>query len=76
MRPANASGNGDVQRRRVFFDLPLFDFDLREDVFGFAAAASSRRFFAAQPGLFACRPRAIPSASAGTLSVIVDPAAT
>src|SRR5579885_2692735 len=38
--------------------------------------ASSRRFLAAQPGLFTWRPRAMPSASAGRFSVIVEPAAT
>src|ERR1700687_2102188 len=52
------------------FDLLLFDFFP-----GLASAASSRRFFAAQPGLFTCRPRAIPNPSAGTFSVIVEPAA-
>src|SRR5208283_1031709 len=39
-------------------------------------AASSRRFLLAHPGLFTCLPRAIPSASAGTLSVIAELAAT
>jgi hypothetical protein len=49
----------------------LFD----EALFGFSAAASSRRFFAAQPGLLTWRPRAIPNPSEGTFSVIVEPAA-
>ena len=39
-------------------------------------AASSRRRAAAQPGLFTCFPRAIPSAFGGTFSVITEPAAT
>src|SRR5580693_2892114 len=52
-----------------------FDFFLdRLAIFGFSAAANARRFLDAQPGLFAWRPRAIASASPGTLSVIVEPA--
>src|SRR5229473_1404142 len=47
----------------------------RDDLFGFSAAADSRRFFAAQPGLLTWRPRAIPNPSEGTFSVIVEPAA-
>src|SRR3989442_12954445 len=43
--------------------------------FGLSATATSRRFFAAQPGLLTCRPRAIPNPSEGTFSVIVEPAA-
>src|SRR5690348_3558437 len=48
----------------------------REDFFGFCAVeASSRRFLEAQLGLLTWRPRPIPKASSGTLSVIVEPAA-
>src|SRR5574340_655882 len=42
----------------------------------FFSAARARLFLLAQPGLFTCRPRAIPRPSAGTFSVIVEPAAT
>src|SRR5271165_1273165 len=45
-------------------------------VFGFAVRCISLRRAAAQPGLFAWRPRAMPSAPAGTFSVITEPAAT
>ena len=71
-------------RRRVFLadflvDLVRRDFDPRGGLRGglppALAAVNSRRFLAAQPGLFDCRPRAMPSPSAGTFSVIVDPAA-
>jgi len=51
------------------------DFDFFFRFAGFSAAANSRRFFAAQPGLLTWRPRAIPNPSEGTFSVIVDPAA-
>src|SRR5258708_5385074 len=50
-------------------------FDLFAAFFGFSAAANSRRFFAAQPGLLTWRPRAIPNPSDGTFSVMVEPAA-
>src|SRR5216683_1679354 len=55
-------------------------FEVRRDflfevLFGFSTVASSRRFFAAQPGLLTWRPRAIPNPSAGTFSVMVEPAA-
>src|SRR5579859_774702 len=64
-------------QRRFFVGLWCLDFfRLRLVFFGFSAAANSRRFFEAHPGLFAWRPRAIASASAGTFSVIVEPAAT
>jgi hypothetical protein len=56
--------------RRGFFLEPR-----RDDFLGFSAAASSRRFFDAQPGLLTWRPRAIPKPSAGTFSVMVEPAA-
>src|SRR6266852_8354279 len=52
-----------------------FDFFFLDFFPGLASDASSRRRFAAHPGLFTCRPRAIPKPSAGTLSVIVEPAA-
>ena len=42
----------------------------------FGALGRSRFFNVAQPSLFSCRPRAMPSAPAGTSLVIVDPAAT
>ena len=50
-------------------------FDLFATLFGFSRADNSRRFFAAQPGLLTWRPRAIPNPSAGTFSVMVEPAA-
>ena len=52
-----------------------FDFLFLDFFPGLASAASSRLRFAAQPALLAWRPRAIPKASAGTFSVIVEPAA-
>jgi hypothetical protein len=55
------------------FDLA---FDRRDFAGFFSAAAISRRFAAAHPDLLAWRPRAMPSASAGTFSVMVEPAAT
>src|SRR6516225_8184996 len=51
-------------QRRFLFRLVVF------------AAVSSRRFLLAQPGLLTWRPRAMPRASEGTLSVIVEPAPT
>src|SRR6202030_3680795 len=42
----------------------------------FSSRLISSRRFRAQPGLFTCRPRASASASAGTFSVSVEPAAT
>jgi hypothetical protein len=59
-----------LEERRV---LPLLR--RRDGFFGFSTAESSRRFFAAQPGLLTWRPRAIPNPSEGTFSVIVEPAA-
>src|SRR5580765_8066648 len=64
-------------QRRFFTDRRDFAFFRGRWAFlGFSAAANSRRFLEAQPGLFTWRPRAIASASAGTFSVIVEPAAT
>src|SRR3954453_16009718 len=81
----NSVGAGrSFQRRRAFLRDLLVDFvrrdfalrgGLREALLSAFAAANSRRFLAAQPGLFDCRPRAMPSPSAGTFSVIVEPAA-
>jgi len=66
----------DAARRRrdgLFRDaLFLFERFARR---GTAAACSLRRAVA-QPSLFICRPRAIPSAFGGTFSVMIDPAAT
>src|SRR5437660_10039768 len=59
---------------RLLVALGRFDFFVV--FFGFSVAASSRRFFAAQPGLLTWRPRAIPNPSAGTVSVMVEPAPT
>jgi hypothetical protein len=66
------------QRRRDFFAVRRgFDFFLRRAAFfGFSAAANSRRFLEAQPNLFSCLPRAMANPSEGTLSVMVEPAAT
>src|SRR5258708_18882857 len=61
---------------RFFEARPGLRFDFFADFFGCCAAASSRRFFAAQPGLLTWRPRAIPNPSEGTFSVIVETAAT
>src|SRR5439155_14909412 len=64
------------QKRKRSYLLRFFEarrglrFDFFAGFFGFSAAASSRRFFAAQPGLLICRPRAIPNPSEGTFSVI------
>jgi hypothetical protein len=60
---------------RFFEAVRRFDFFFLEFFPGLFSAANSRRFFAAQPGLLAWRPRAIPNPSAGTFSVIVEPAA-
>src|SRR6185369_398304 len=71
-------------RRRAFLpdflaDLVRGDLEprdgLRDELLPALAAVNSRRFLAAQPGLLDCRPRAMPSPSAGTFSVIVEPAA-
>src|SRR6185437_2070088 len=40
------------------------------------STAALRRRALAQPGLLTCRPRAMPSASTGTFSVMIEPAAT
>src|SRR5438876_5089590 len=58
------------------FLVRLRRFDFLAAFFGFSAAASSRRFFAAPPGLLTWRPRAIANPSVGTLSVMVEPAPT
>src|SRR6266481_847106 len=66
----------DYLRLRVFVERRVLALlRRRDDVFGFSAAANSRRFLAAQPGLLTWRPRAIPNPSEGTFSVIVEPAA-
>src|SRR3989454_9030436 len=68
-------------KSRTSESYPLRFFEARrgfllDEVFlGFSAAASSRRFFAAQRGLLTWRPRAIPNPSEGTFSVMVEPAA-
>src|SRR2546422_11130936 len=69
----------EAQRRRADFrgrDLRRAPDFARRDFLGFSAAASSRRRLAAQLGLLAWRPRAMASASAGTFSVMTEPAAT
>src|ERR1700747_933374 len=55
--------------------LPRFFLDFFFGDFPRAAAASSRRFFAAQPFLLICWLRATPKDSAGTFFVIAEPAA-
>src|SRR5260370_4136827 len=65
MLPASAAR---VKTQRRFLDFFFGDFP-------WEFAANSRRLLAAQPFLLACFPRAIPSDSAGTFSVIAEPAA-
>src|SRR5271154_4054530 len=65
-----------IYRRRGFVLLRRAVLRRFEDFVGFFAAASSRRRAFAQPSLLTCRPRASASASAGTFSVITEPAAT
>ena len=69
------SSLGSSKERYLRFLAALLRFDFFVVFFGFSVAASSRRFFAAQPGLLTWRPRAIPNPSAGTVSVMVEPAA-
>src|SRR5258708_23967684 len=52
------------------------DFLRGRDFAGLAAAAICRRRAAAQPGMFTFPPRPRPSASAGTFSVMTEPAPT
>src|SRR6266576_4016285 len=69
------SSLGSSKERYLRFLAALGRFDFFVVFCGFSLAASSRRFFAAQPGLLTWRPRAIPNPPAGTFSVIVEPAA-
>src|SRR5580700_7534244 len=64
-----------IEKRYFLFLEVLRRFDFFFVFLGCPAAANSRRFLEAQPGLFTCRPRPMPSPSAGTFSVITDPAA-
>src|SRR5580704_4784644 len=72
-----SSGGGNYRRRFVLVRRFGREREARrfEDL-GFLACANSLRRAAAHPGLFAWRPRAMARASAGTFSVMVDPAAT
>src|SRR5260370_25915276 len=76
MASEDAYKNG-AQRRLADFrgrDLRrALDF-ARRDFLGFSAAASSRRRLAAQLGLLTWRPRAMASASAGTVLWLAGPA--
>jgi len=72
---ARPYGRAYLRRLALFpFLFPLFRIFMAG--FFFADAAASRRRARTQPGFTDWRARAMPSASGGTLSVMVEPAAT